>query len=339
MTRRPARRALLAALAATVVGAPIATTQTATAQTVVPDYVPVAADASPAIASVTDLGDRLLLLQVDSPAMGRQVPVKVLLPADDSSPRGSYLLLDGNSGQVTENNWLDPERGNAREFFADKNINVVLPVGGTGTNYTDWEREHPTFGRTRWATFLGEELPPLLDARLGTNGRTMVGGISSGATGAVLLAEQYPDVFDGAVGYSGCYLTEGPVGKAVTDLVVINGGADSELMWGPQDGATWRAHDPIAGAPALAGKPVYLSSGTGLPGPHDDPADPGFARTVVVGGALEVGANLCTDQLAQALRTAGADVTRSAAPVGNHAWPYWRDELARSWPVIEAATR
>ncbi|MGW0042480.1 alpha/beta hydrolase [Rhodococcus sp. NPDC003348] len=322
----------------TATGLTFAVPPAATAQTVVPDYVPVSPEATAAIASVSELDDRLVLLQVDSPAMQRQVPVKVLRAADGSRPHGAYLLLDGNSGQVTDTNWLDPERGNAREFFADKDVDVVLPIGGTGTNYTDWEQDHPTFGRTRWETFLGEELPSLIEAEFGTNGRIAVGGISSGATGAVLLAERFPHVFSGAAGYSGCYLTDGPVGKAVTDLVVINGGARSEQMWGPQFGDTWKAHDPIAGAGALAGKPVYLSSGSGLPGPHDDPAAPGFARTVVVGGGLELGSRLCTDQLEHALRAAGATVTRSSTPVGTHSWPYWRDELARSWPTVQAAT-
>lgn len=330
-------RRALGVLGGVVTCAALCFTPVTAAQTVVPDHVPVAADAAPAIASATALDDRLTLLTVDSPAMGRQVPVKVLRGPDASRSTGAFYLLDGNSGQVTENNWLDPEKGDARKFFADKDVTVVFPIGGTGTNYTDWEQDHPTFGRTQWATFLGEELPPLIDARFGTNGRSMIGGISSGATGAVLLAEQFPDVFVGAAGYSGCYLTTGPVGKAVTDLVVINGGARSELMWGPQSGPTWQEHDPVAGAAALAGRPVYLSSGSGLPGPHEDPTAPEFARTAVVGGALELGANLCTDQLAAALREHGAQVTRSATPTGTHSWPYWRDELARSWPVVATA--
>ncbi|TQF73913.1 esterase family protein [Rhodococcus spelaei] len=331
MIRRPLRHALLPAVAASIVVAP-----TATAQTVVPEYVSVSPDATPAIASATELDGRVVL-QVASPAMRREVAVTVLRPADRSRAHGSYYLLDGNSGQVTENNWLDPGRGNAREFFSDKNVNVVLPIGGTGTNYTDWDQDHPVFGRTKWETFLAEELPPLIDARFGTNGRAVIGGISSGAAGAVMIAQRHPDVFAGAVGYSGCYLTDGPVGKALTDLVVINGRATSEMMWGPPAGEQWRTHDPIAHAGALAAKPVYLSSGSGLPGPHEDPASPDFARTAIVGGALELGSKLCTDRLEQALRSAGAVVTRSATPVGTHAWPYWRDELARSWPTIRAA--
>lgn len=271
--------------------------------------------------------------------MRREVPVNVLLPADRSQPRGALYLLDGNSGQVESSNWLDRTRGNAEDFFADKNVNVVLPVGGTGTLFTDWTQDHPKFGRTQWETFLSKELPPLIDAQLDTNGRNVIGGISSGAQGAVMLAAREPQVYDGVVGYSGCYVTDGPVGRALTDLVVLNGMANSEMMWGPEGNDVWREHDLFRNASALAGKKVYLSSGNGLPGPHESLDQQGIQDRVVVGGLLEAGSNLCTDQLAQALRDAGADVTRSAQPVGVHAWPYWRDELGRSWPTIEAALR
>ncbi|WP_429516528.1 alpha/beta hydrolase [Rhodococcus sp. BE178] len=304
-----------------------------------PEYVQVAADAQPSITSITTVDDRLLLLQVASPAMRREVPVNVLLPADRSQPRGVLYLLDGNSGQVESSNWLDRTRGNAEDFFADKNVNVVLPVGGTGTLFTDWTQDHPKFGRTQWETFLSKELPPLIDAQLDTNGRNVIGGISSGAQGAVMLAAREPQLYDGVVGYSGCYVTDGPVGRALTDLVVLNGMANSEMMWGPEGNDVWREHDLFSNASALAGKKVYLSSGNGLPGPHESLDQQGIQDRVVVGGLLEAGSNLCTDQLAQALRDAGADVTRSAQPVGVHAWPYWRDELGRSWPTIEAALR
>ncbi len=214
-----------------------------------------------------------------------------------------------------------------------------MPVGGTGSLYSDWETEHPKFGKTKWETFLTEELPSVIDAQFATNGRNVIGGISSGAQGALMLASRTPDLYTGAVGYSGCYLTEGPVGRALTDLVVLNGMANSEMMWGPEGSEAWREHDLFRNASALAGKKIYLSSGNGLPGPHESLNHQGIAQTVIVGGLLEAGSNLCTDQLAQALRDAGVDVTRSAQPVGVHAWPYWRDELGRSWPTIEAALR
>jgi diacylglycerol O-acyltransferase / trehalose O-mycolyltransferase len=309
------------------------------ADQVVPLRVPVPAAATPAIVSETPLSGRLVLLQVASPAMERQVPVKVLLPVDNSRPRGTFYLLDGNSGRTDDNNWLEPNRGDAQSFFADKNVNVVFPIGGTGTMYTDWQQDHPKFGRVRWETFLTKELPPLIDARFDTNGRNAIGGISMGAEAAVMLAERTPNLYDAVAGYSGCYTTAGDLGEGLTDLVVINGNGDARKMWGPAGGEDWRAHDIFAGAAQLRGTSVYLASGSGLPGPHETAGTPDLSRVVTVGGLLEFGSDLCTDQLATALQAEGVNVTRSAPAVGVHDWPYWRDELARSWLTLEPALR
>jgi len=295
------------------------------------------ADETPKITSVTELSSRLVLLDVASPAMGRTMQVKVLLPADRSEPRGTLYLLDGNSGQIEENNWLAPANGDIVPFFADKNVNVVLPIGGTGTMYTDWQEDHPKFGRLKWETFLAKELPPLIDTRFATNGHNAIGGISMGAEAALILAQRSAGLYDAVAGYSGCYTTVGGFGKALTDLVVINGNARSEQMWGPAGSEAWQEHDIFANADKLRGTKVYLASGSGLPGPHETLDTPALGRVLVVGGVMELGSNLCTDQITQVLRDRGVDVTRSAQPVGTHGWPYWRDELVRSWPMLESA--
>ncbi|QCQ90171.1 esterase family protein [Rhodococcus sp. SGAir0479] len=334
--RAPASRTWpVVAIAATLTALTLAAAPSVPAA--VPDAPPASQAGTAAIVKATAVTDRLVLLSVASPAMGREVPVYVLTPADPGAARGVLYLLDGNSGTPERTNWLDPAKGNAQGFYADKNVNVVMPVGGTGSLYQDWQQDNPKFGRVRWETFLAEELPPLVDDHFRTNGRNVIGGISSGAQGALMLAARYPELYDGAVGYSGCYLTDGPVGKALTDLIVLNGNGNAELMWGPQGGAAWTDHDLFANAHRLAGKKIYLSSGTGSAGPHETLDRPDLANLLVVGGALEAGSNMCTEQLAGALRDAGADVTRSAQPVGVHAWTYWRDEVARSWPTVEAA--
>ena len=46
------------------------------------------------------------------------------------------------------------------------------PIGGACTYYTDWVNDDPVLGRNKWKTFLTEELPPLIDGALGTNGGT-----------------------------------------------------------------------------------------------------------------------------------------------------------------------
>ena len=57
------------------------------------------------------------------------------------------------------------------EFLADKNVNVVTPLEGKWSYYTDWVNPDPVLGNNKWRTFLTEELPPMIDAGLGTTGK------------------------------------------------------------------------------------------------------------------------------------------------------------------------
>src|SRR5699024_5465661 len=167
---------------------------------------PVAAAATPVDGGAHAVSqDRVHRLEVYSAAMDRDVPVTVLAPADADRPAGVFYLLDGDSGQTEGNNWLPPDKGGAMQFFADTDVYAVFPTGGTGTLYTDWQHEHPEFGTVKWETFLTEELPAVIEQRFATNGRRAIGGISSGAQGALLLAARNPGLYDAVAGYSGCY--------------------------------------------------------------------------------------------------------------------------------------
>jgi hypothetical protein len=58
----------------------------------------------------------------------------VLLPADRSRPRPTLYMLDGRGASENASSWI--EHGHAVEFFADKNVNVVLTTGGPANLYT-----------------------------------------------------------------------------------------------------------------------------------------------------------------------------------------------------------
>ncbi|WP_414123572.1 alpha/beta hydrolase-fold protein, partial [Corynebacterium nuruki] len=68
----------------------------------------------------------------------------------------SIWMLGGMWGSDKENGWS--YKTDAVDFFADKNVNLVLPVGGSGSFYSAWEQ--PDNGKSyRWEPFLPEELP------------------------------------------------------------------------------------------------------------------------------------------------------------------------------------
>ena len=136
------RRRTLASLAAVLV-VPVAVgfTQTATVSAApVAHAAPVAAQAPVAtqapggatIHHVDWLTDRRVAIWINSPSMGVPIQVQMLLARDwNSKPTEKFpsvYMLDGLRAQDNENGWtLETD---AESFFADKNINVVLPVGG-----------------------------------------------------------------------------------------------------------------------------------------------------------------------------------------------------------------
>ncbi|MGB6070349.1 MAG: alpha/beta hydrolase-fold protein, partial [Rhodococcus sp. (in: high G+C Gram-positive bacteria)] len=159
----------------------------------------VSADPALSAARIVDTviaSDTLRTLSVESPAMGAVVDVQVLTPAAKTGSRPTLYMLSGIGEEDPDNSmWL--RKGGAAEFFADKNVNVVLPLAGPGSFYTDWQRDDPKLGRYQWETFLTQELPPLIDAAVDGNGRNAIAGLSMGAQSAMMLAARNPDLYSG----------------------------------------------------------------------------------------------------------------------------------------------
>ncbi|MEV0947209.1 alpha/beta hydrolase family protein [Rhodococcus sp. NPDC049939] len=291
------------------------------------------------VASVDDivkLTDTRSAIFVNSPAMGRVIQVQVLHPAS-GGPRPSLYLLDGVSAgeesNFQESTWT--QKTDAVQFFADKNINVVLPVGGTASYYTDWLQPDPTLGVNQWETFLAEELPPIIDANFSGNGVNAAAGVSMGAMGAANLVTRHPDLYTGLASYSGCLDNTHPGTRESVRGTVAYKGGDPENMWGPDSNPAWVEHDPLANAEALRGKHIYVSTGNGLPGPYEIGTDPW--STIAIGGPLELATNLCTPLFQDRLAQLGIPATFIYRPYGTHSWPYWQDELRTSWPVLQQA--
>ncbi|WP_067824574.1 alpha/beta hydrolase [Nocardia inohanensis] len=281
-------------------------------------------------------------MSVYSPAMDRLVPLRVLLPADTSTPRPTLYLLDGVDGGETGSGWLD--RTDAASFLQDKNVNVVLVMAGRASYYTDWEQDDPALGRNKWATFLTRELPPVIDATFGTSGRNAIAGLSMSALSVLSLAVRAPGVYQAVGSYSGCAQTSDPVAQAYVSMMVSRYGANPANMWGPSSDPEWAANDPTLHADMLRGTQLYVSAGTGAPGPHESFEDRdvagnpiAFADRVLIGGGFESVVNGCTHRLADALATAGVPAQIVFRPNGTHAWGYWQDALHDSWPMFAAA--
>lgn len=284
---------------------------------------------------------RNLRLHVFSTAMNQNVIIDVQRPADASVPRPTLYLLNGAGGGQDTASWQ--VNTDALAFLADKNVNVIQPIGGKWSYYTDWIKDDPELGRNKWKTFFTEELPPLVDGALGTNGINAIAGLSTSGTTVLALPIAKPGLFKAAAAYSGCAQTSDPVGSEFVRLTVeVWGGGNTDNMWGPPGSPDWVANDPYVNAEGLRGTELYISTGNGLPGPHDNldsqylqsPGPAGLANQIIVGGVIESGTNYCTHNLATKLNQLGIPATFNFRPSGTHSWGYWRDELLASWPTL-----
>lgn len=276
---------------------------------------------------------------VDSPAMRREVQVQVLHPASSAGSRPSFYLLDGVSAGsesgYSESTWT--QKTDIEAFFADKNVNVVLPVGGTGSFYTNWKNDDPNLGVNKWESFLAEELPALIDSAFSGNGTNVVGGVSMGALGAANLITHHPKLYTGLASYSGCLDNSESSSQDSVRLTVASKAGDATNMWGPASDPDWQKHDPSTNAETLRGKTIYVSSGTGAPGEYDNVFTPSGLQTAIEGGPLEALANTCTRLFEARLGELSIPAVFAYRNDGTHSWPYWQDALHDSWPTVKTA--
>ena len=313
-----------------------------------PKRTPIEVDKNPQIPGLPEgvsvdriewLTNRRVAVFIRSAAMPEQLmQVQILLARDwHSNPQAKFpevWALDGLRARDDENGWTIET--NIEQFYADKNVNVILPVGGESSFYSDWQR--PNNGKNyKWETFLTKELIPVLNNEFRSNDSRAVVGISMGGTAAINLAERNPHLFKFVGSFSG-YLDTTTTGMptAIKAAQMDAGGYDSEAMWGPAGSQDWIDHDPKLGIEALKDMTVYVSSGSG----RDDFGNPesvakGAANPAGVG--LEVISRLSTQTFVDyASRTPVKPVVKFR-PSGVHSWEYWQFEMTQAWPYIANA--
>lgn len=331
----------LAAMLVLPIAAGLTTAGTAAAAPAPAQAAP-AATQNPTGAAVTKvdwLSERRVALWVNSPAMGTPIQVQILLARDwNVNPSASFpsvWMLDGLRATDNENAWT--YETDAESFYADKNVNVILPVGGQSSFYSDWLQ--PDNGKNyQWETFLTKELPPILEKDWRTTQTRGVVGLSMGGTSAMFLTARNPGFFKFAASLSGI-LTTTSLGmpQAIQFAMTDAGGYNSAAMWGPPSNPQWAAHDPYALAEKLKGVSLYVSSGSGTTGPYDQPSGIPGVSTNYAGMGLEILARLTSQTFATKLNQFGIPAQVNYRPSGTHSWPYWQFELHQLWPQLANA--
>ncbi|WP_416382290.1 alpha/beta hydrolase [Nocardia transvalensis] len=297
---------------------------------------------------------------VDSPVMG-PIKSRIFRAADGNTSRVVYAL-DGMRATQDISGWEHDT--NIADALTKANINVVMPIGGQSSFYADWNAPSSFFGlppisgsssgsasgsgatmvlaagpgksyRYDWETFLTRDLRNALRDRLGFNPtRNGVFGLSMGGSAALTLAAYHPDQFSYAGSYSGYLNVSAPGMREALRVAMIDaGGYNIDSMappWGPQ----WLRMDPFVFAPRLKANNtrLWISSGSGLPGPVDGP---NFNTLNAMG--LETLAMINTRAFQVRMMSLGANnVTYDFPNVGVHNWRYWESELYRMLPDLSA---
>jgi diacylglycerol O-acyltransferase / trehalose O-mycolyltransferase len=284
-------------------------------------------------------------LDVYSTAMGRNIRVQFQpggaaaptsspggAAAPTSSPSGTkaVYLLDGMRAQDDYSGW--DINTPAFEWFYQSGISTVMPVGGQSSFYTDWyspssfNKQPYTY---KWETFLTSELPLWLAAnkQISMTGNGVVGLSMSGGA-ALILSAYHPEQFKYAASLSG-FLNPSALlmQQAIRVAMLDAGGYNVDNMWGaPWDGA-WKRNDPIKQVSRIVanGTRLWIYCAPGGSTPLDEGADPNQAFNA---DSLESMAIKSNKDFQEAYAKAGGNNATFVFPTsGNHAWPYWGQQL------------
>lgn len=267
---------------------------------------------------------------IDSGDMKRGITVEVYRATRSDAP--TLYLLDGVGSELPSGfmQW------GAREQFGDQDVNLVIPTGGQGTMWADWNVEDPVLGISKWETFITRDLPRFVEPEITTNTRRGIGGISMGAAAAVTTATRNPKLYQAVFGVSGCYSTD-QLGQILTRYTVESRGGTVTNMWGEPGNETWQAHDGLINAENLRGKKIYLSSGTGVAEPGDWERYHGDALNFAAGMALEQATDRCTRAADRRLRELGIPAQIDLRPTGMHNWHYYSQQIPVAWNSVKSA--
>ncbi len=259
-------------------------------------------------------------------------PIKVQVQWAARGGSAALYVLDGLRAPADHSQWTSDT--DALRQFAGDNVNLVFPVGGRSSFYTDWYQPSSTNGQPttyKWETFLTQELPGYLAQYGVSRTNDAVVGASMGGSAALVLAAYHRDQFKFAGSFSGFLQPTFPLwNEAIRAAMRDEGNFNVDDMWGPVGDPAWSRNDATQQAELLRGLPIYISTGNGQPGPLDLPY--GFGNTVNA-MALEAitmtAAQIFRDRVAELGIAARIDFVN-----GTHTWPYWQEALATARPMI-----
>ena len=291
---------------------------------------PTAAADGARIVKIDKVNDRWDKVTVYSPSMNKEI-VNDVFKAPNSGAPTFYLLpgIDGGDNLDPGTSWAPGTKAwfgmtDIQGFFANKNVNVVSPLGGQFSWFTDWVGD----ASKQYQTYMTKELPPVLNKQYNTNGKNAVGGLSSTGGTAVDYAVQAPGLYKAVGSYSGMLTPNDD--RQMVSFTLMGGGASADAMWGPGNGGLWAQHDPSLNVEKLRGVAVYVAaSATGNVGAVDRLPE-NFGGNFS-GGMIERIINDSTKKFADRAAAAGVPINYVVRPDGSHTWGLFESEMQESW--------
>jgi diacylglycerol O-acyltransferase/trehalose O-mycolyltransferase len=280
----------------------------------------------PRIADRHHVGGRSWDLIIQSPAVGNQVPVRILLPAQyEQRPQQRWpvlYLLHGCCDSYL--NWT--RSTDIEELSANLKALVVMPDGGEVGFYSNW------LDGPQWEIFHTQELPQLLAAEYRTNSRAAIAGVSMGGLGALGYAARHPGQYAAAASFSGIVHTRMSPEVSNGYLSLVSSYDANPLgLWGDpaKQPDVWKRHNPYDLAARLRSTALFVAAGNGQPGPLD--------LEGAVSDSIEASIGQQNRAFARRLDQLHMPARIDLYGDGTHNWVYWQRELHRAWPTITAA--
>ncbi|GAA4681373.1 hypothetical protein GCM10023197_42410 [Gordonia humi] len=253
--------------------------------------------------------------------------------------RKTVVMLDGLRATNDVSGWEHNTR--VGPDLAAKGVNVIQPVGGYMSFYSDWNTPD-NFSRQgytyKWNCVISKSLVGAMDRKKlrGPSGKYAIMGLSMSGSSALIIAGNNKNDFDSAASLSGYLnLTAPGMREAIRAAMIVpalDGGTPAmnvDAMWGPPWSTRWLDNDPFVQINKMRGlKKLFISTGSGIPG-YTATLDAIIANPMLIlqGAPLELGSSAMTHAFdLQAMFNRVPHQT--FFPVqGLHDWPYWNDAV------------
>ncbi len=250
---------------------------------------------------------------------------------------GNYktvIALDGLRATNDVSGW---EHNTRIADLADRGVNVVEPVGGLASFYSDWDAPSNFNAqpyRYRWSCAINRSLIPTLDRMglaVGKTGKYAIMGISMGGNSSMVIGANNPRI-DHLFSMSGYLNLSAPGMREAIRIALLDAGIEagvgpfnSDSMWGPPTSPRWLENDPLVQIGKMRGKKVRVAAGSGLQGRY--PVDP---IGLIQGSPLEA-LSLAQSRAFQVQALINnVEITSDFPSTGLHAWGYWSDMVFRA---------